>query len=71
MIILKSLPFVDTFTSVADFFGTDIKANLQRHCDELDIYLPSSLRKADFAFSLAKFFENEPMDRENGSRGLD
>lgn len=61
MITLKRLPFVDTFMSVADFFGTDTKANLQRHCDELDIYLPSSLRKADFAYSLANFFENDPM----------
>ena len=26
MITLKRLPFVDTFTSVADFFGTDTKA---------------------------------------------
>lgn len=61
MIILKRLPFVDTFMSVADFFEMDTKANLQRHCDELDIYLPSSLRKADFAYSLAKFFENDPV----------
>lgn len=61
MIILKHLPFVDTFISVSNFFEIDTKANLQLHCDELDIYIPAKLRKADFAFSLAKFFEHNPL----------
>ena len=60
MIILKKLPFVDTFISVSDFFKIDTKANLQRHCDEIDIYLPARLCKADFAYSLATFFERNP-----------
>lgn len=60
MIVLKHLPFVDIFTSVADFFELATKASLKSHCDELGVYLPSSLRKADFAYSLAKFFENDP-----------
>ena len=61
MITLKHLPFVDTFISVSDFFEIDTKSNLQHHCDELDIYLPAKLRKADFAYSLAKFFEHNPL----------
>lgn len=61
MIILKHLPFVDTFISVSNFFEIDTKVNLQLHCDELDIYIPAKLRKSDFAFSLAKFFEHNPL----------
>lgn len=61
MITLRILPFVDTFMTVANFFEIDTKANLQHHCDDLDIYLPAKLRKADFALSLAKFFEHNPL----------
>lgn len=61
MITLKQQPFVDIFMTVANFFEIDTKANLQSHCDELDIYLPAKLRKADFARSLAKHFECNPL----------
>lgn len=60
MITLKRLPFVDNFISVYDFFKIDTKTNLQRHCDEIDIYFPARLCKADFAYSLATFFERNP-----------
>lgn len=65
MIILKRLPFIDTFTSMLEIAELDTVANLKKHLAVLHNQVPSSYRKADYVIVIDAMFLTYPMKLVN------
>lgn len=65
MVILKRLPFIDTFTSMLEIVELDTLANLKKHLAMLHNRLPSGYRKADYAMAIHAMFLTDPIKLVN------
>lgn len=65
MVILKRLPFIDTFTSMLEIAELDTVANLKKHLAVLHNQVPSSYRKADYVIVIDAMFLTDPIKLAN------
>lgn len=65
MVILKRLPFIDTFTSMQEITEWDTLANLKKHLAMFHNRLLSGYRKVDYVIVIDAMFLTYPMKMVN------